>query len=284
MENNDKFDLDFTNENSRSKNNENKKYSEADKAIKELSDDTMSTHFDNINLLVLSVILIFGFSIFIAVNGKNTVNESPAELNSKTFLSGEYENDLEEMYNSNIPFPQQIKAIEERISMLYGIGNKLSDKPEFPTESNRNMFDDNSSSESENQSEENIITQETDNSKPQKETSSTKKTPAKTTRKKSRKETTSALQRPEETYSVTTEMTTAEEQTKLPSTNNTPPVVTITTTTIHRQSVRTTRTKATTTTRRTYTTAHTTHKHTATTTTRATETTTTTEPEEGNED
>ena len=163
MENNDKFDLDLDAQNKLSENTETNIASEADKAIKELSDDTTTTHFDNINLLVLSVILICAFSVFIAVNGKNSVSENSTELNGKTFLSGEYENDLEEKYNSNIPFPQQMKAMEERISMLYGIGNKLSDKPIIQAEPNNNIFD-NNSSENSKDSEENVITQGPDDS------------------------------------------------------------------------------------------------------------------------
>ena len=71
------------------------------------------------------------------------MEDNNLSLTFKTFFSGDYTQALEDSYNNSIPFPDAMKAVEERISLIYGIGNKVTDPiKETPdnTDSNHNSF------------------------------------------------------------------------------------------------------------------------------------------------
>ena len=124
---------------------------------------------------------------------------------------------LEDSYNNSIPFPDAMKAVEERISLIYGIGNKVTDPiKETPdnTDSNHNSFDHPANNNSDDP-DENVITT---TAKPQDgEVTTTKK---KEDKKKTT--TTTAIDRPEETKSTTTTSTAST------TTNNDKPYYTVT--------------------------------------------------------
>lgn len=213
---------------------------QSEKAIKELSKSNLKSHYDSINLLVLAVVFVFAFVGFIALGGEESSDEEGVNLTAKNFLSGEYCKNLEESYNKNIPFPEQMKYAEKRISLLYGIGNKISDSvlPDDDSIDDNipNAFDNDSSEDSSENINENIITTK----KPEEDSSSKaeKKTSAVTTKKKTAEETeetTTAIPHPETTTtsSTTPTTTTTTKTTTLPTTNNNPPKVTHTTTVMY---------------------------------------------------
>ena len=220
---------------------------QSEKAIEKLSDENSKSHYESINLLVLAVVFVFAFVCFIALGGEDSSDEDKVNLTAKNFLSGEYCKNLEESYNKNIPFPEQMKSAEERISLLYGIGNRISDSV-LPNNNSvdediPNAFDDNSSDDSSDNANENIITTKV----PEDDSSSKsdKKTSAATTKNKTAEETeetTTAIPHPEteETEETTPEATTTTAATTLPVTNNNPPKVTHTTTVMYTKPTATT--------------------------------------------
>ena len=71
--------------------------------------------------------MLFACIFFISVSGSDIVEDNNLPLTFKTFFSGDYTQALEDSYNNSIPFPDAMKAVEERISLIYGIGNKVTD-------------------------------------------------------------------------------------------------------------------------------------------------------------
>lgn len=102
---------------------------ENDRAVRFLALETGVGHFDNLNLLIMSVLFIFVSVAFLAVNsGKIINNDEELTLNRKTFLSGEFTQKLEERYLRDLPIPEEMKTAREYAALLYGIGNKVTEK------------------------------------------------------------------------------------------------------------------------------------------------------------
>lgn len=104
--------------------------------------------------------MLFACIFFISVSGSDIVEDNNLSLTFKTFFSGDYTQALEDSYNNSIPFPDAMKAVEERISLIYGIGNKVTDPiKETPdnTDSNHNSFDHPTNNDSDDP-DENVIT------------------------------------------------------------------------------------------------------------------------------
>lgn len=193
---------------------------ENEKALQELADVTREEHYNNINLLVMSVLLIFTAVTFIAVNGGDSVDDNSMTLNLKVFMSGAYTQSIEDKYNGQLPVPETLKAVEERISLLYGIGNKVSDpikEIDSMTDSDRNSFDE-IPDDNKTDPKENVLTVTSVVTDEKGETVSGSK------KDKDNGKGTTALARPDATTSTTT--TTTENTT----TNNDAPYVTTTTT------------------------------------------------------
>ena len=172
----------------------------AEEAAEELAKTNLEEHYSFINLLSIAVIMLFACIFFISVSGSDIVEDNNLSLTFKTFFSGDY-----------------MKAVEERISLIYGIGNKVTDPiKETPdnTDSNHNSFDHPTNNDSDDP-DENVITT---TAKPQDgEVTTTKK---KEDKKKTT--TTTAIDRPEETKSTTTTSTAST------TTNNDKPYYTVT--------------------------------------------------------
>ena len=185
----------------------------AEEAAEELAKTNLEEHYSFINLLSIAVIMLFACIFFISVSGSDIVEDNNLSLTFKTFFSGDYTQALEDSYNNSIPFPDAMKAVEERISLIYGIGNKVTDPiKETPdnTDSNHNSFDHPTNNNSDDP-DENVITT---TAKPQDgEVTTTKK---KEDKKKTT--TTTAIDRPEETKSTTT-TSTASTRVSTPSDN-----------------------------------------------------------------
>lgn len=192
---------------------------ENEKAVKELALVTREEHYNSINLLVMSVLLIFTAVTFIAVNGGDSVDDNSMTLNFKMFMSGAYTQSLEDKYNNQLPVPETLKAVEERISLLYGIGNKVSDpirEIDSSTNSDRNSFDE--VPDDKPDADENVLTVTTVLTDKEGETVTTSE------EEKADGKGTTALPRPDATTSTAT--TTTENTT----TNNDAPYVTTTVT------------------------------------------------------
>ena len=99
----------------------------AEEAAEELAKTNLEEHYSFINLLSIAVIMLFACIFFISVSGSDIVEDNNLSLTFKTFFSGDYTQALEDSYNNSIPFPDAMKAVEERISLIYGIGNKVTD-------------------------------------------------------------------------------------------------------------------------------------------------------------
>ena len=169
----------------------------AEEAAEELAKTNLEEHYSFINLLSIAVIMLFACIFFISVSGSDIVEDNNLSLTFKTFFSGDYTQALEDSYNNSIPFPDAMKAVEERISLIYGIGNKVTDPiKETPdnTDSNHNSFDHPTNNDSDD---------------PEKED-------------KKKTTTTTAIDRPEETKSTTTTSTAST------TTNNDKPYYTVT--------------------------------------------------------
>ncbi len=191
----------------------------AEKASKELSQDNLEGHYRFINILTLAVIMLFTCIFFIAVSGSDIVEDNNASLSFKTFMSGDYTQAIEDTYNNSLPFPEAMKAIEERISLIYGIGNKVTDpirEIDDDTDVNHNSFDEPNGGD-ENDTDENVITttQKSDNG----EVTTTKKA-----EEKKKTTTTTAIDRPDESETSSTTTTGST------TTNNDKPYFTVTTT------------------------------------------------------
>ena len=132
----------------------------AEEAAEELAKTNLEEHYSFINLLSIAVIMLFACIFFISVSGSDIVEDNNLSLTFKTFFSGDYTQALEDSYNNSIPFPDAMKAVEERISLIYGIGNKVTDPiKETPdnTDSNHNSFDHPTNNDSDDP-DENVIT------------------------------------------------------------------------------------------------------------------------------
>ena len=108
----------------------------AEEAAEELAKTNLEEHYSFINLLSIAVIILFACIFFIAVSGSDIVEDNNLSLTFKTFFSGDYTQALEDSYNNSIPFPDAMKAVEERISLVYGIGNKGTDPIKETTTNN----------------------------------------------------------------------------------------------------------------------------------------------------
>ncbi|MBR1738719.1 MAG: hypothetical protein IJ737_00330 [Ruminococcus sp.] len=195
---------------------------ENDRAVRFLAAQTGVGHYDNINLLVLAVLMIFFSVCFLAVNDGEVNDDDKVVLSGETFLSGEYTAALEESYNTQLPVPEMIKTAQEHIALFYGVGNKLSDKPRRSSSSGettrRSVFDEQDDRRSNDVKEKKVTTAASTD-----EHGNT----VSTTKEDARGENggTAAVTRPDSTTTTTT-TTTAETTT----TNNDPPEVTTTTT------------------------------------------------------
>lgn len=116
----------------------------AEIASQKLEKDNTEAHYRFINILTLTLLLIFSATLFLTVSGSNIVDDSNNVLTLKTFLSGDYTRSLKSSYDHDLPFPEEMKMLEERLSLIYGIGNKVSDpvkEIDEATDSQRNSFD-----------------------------------------------------------------------------------------------------------------------------------------------
>ena len=115
----------------------------ADIASQKLEKDNTEARYRFINILTLSLLFIFSAVLFLTVSGSNIVDNNNV-LTWKSFVSGDYTRSLKTSYEKDLPFPEEMKKLEERLSLIYGIGNKISDpvkEVDEETDTARNSFD-----------------------------------------------------------------------------------------------------------------------------------------------
>ena len=71
--------------------------------------------------------MLFARIFFISVSGSDIVEDNNLSFNIQDFPFRGLHSGIEDSYNNSIPFPDAMKAVEERISLIYGIGNKVTD-------------------------------------------------------------------------------------------------------------------------------------------------------------
>ena len=190
----------------------------AEIASQKLEKDNTEAHYRFINIITITLLLIFSAVLFLTVSGSNIVDDSSNVLTWKTFLSGDYTRSLKTSYDNDLPFPDEMKMLEERLSLIYGIGNKVSDpvkEVDEETDEQHNSFDEPTEPEEPANSEKVVTSVVTDEMGI---------TVTSTAKKKGEKETTTttAIDRPDDYDETTTTSASAT------TTNTDPPEFTVT--------------------------------------------------------
>ena len=74
----------------------------AEIASQKLEKDNTEAHYRFINILTLTLLLIFSATLFLTVSGSNIVDDSNNVLTLKTFLSGDYTRSLKSSYDHDL--------------------------------------------------------------------------------------------------------------------------------------------------------------------------------------
>lgn len=198
---------------------------ESEKALEELNKDNLKAQYDFINLIVLAFVLLASAFVFIAMTSSVKFGDEGNKFSLKRLFSGEYTAEMEQRYESTIPFPKQFVWLEERISLIYGTGNKVSDPVSIIEDnSSQNGFD--KPTENQNQHDEKAVTTTTGAENTDKKKSTTKPKETAPVYKTTFKKTTTTA----DDFETTTTTTTTKKTTTLTTTNNDAPRVTTTTT------------------------------------------------------
>lgn len=100
---------------------------ESEKVLGEINKENLRAQYDFINLISLVFIFLCAAAVFIIFTSSKRYGEEGNKFTLKRLVSGEYTAEIQSRYESTLPFPEQIKWIEERVSLIYGFGNKISD-------------------------------------------------------------------------------------------------------------------------------------------------------------
>ena len=199
---------------------------ENDRAVRFLALEMGVGHYDNLNLLVLSVLVIFISVAFLAVSGGKIRNDEELTFTKESFLSGEFEQGIEKRYIRELPIPEQMRTAEEYISFLYGIGNTIDEtgSGNYDIRNRQQAAEEHNPFDDEDERDENAVTTKavmTDkDGNTVTEADSDETAPGGGT---------TAVSRPASTYKT---YTMPEEDEEMTTTNNEAPFVTITTTVI----------------------------------------------------
>lgn len=100
---------------------------ESQKALEEINRENLKSQYEFINLITLAFIMLCAASVFIIFTSSKKFGDEGNKFSVQRLVSGEYTAEIQSRYESTVPFPEQIKWLEERISLFYGFGNKVSD-------------------------------------------------------------------------------------------------------------------------------------------------------------
>ncbi|WP_124100401.1 hypothetical protein [Ruminococcus sp. Marseille-P6503] len=174
---------------------------ESEKAIGELNKENLKAQYDFINLITLVFIFLCAAAVFIIFTSSKRYGDEGNKFSLERLVSGEYTAEIQSRYESSLPFPKQIRWLEERVSLIYGIGNTISDSEgvkEQGGEEMPNSFDE----PEQNRHEEKSVTTTTAEEKKTQTKKPEETAPVyKTTYKRTTEETTTTT---EETTTVTT--------------------------------------------------------------------------------
>lgn len=196
---------------------------ESEKVIKSLEKENLEAQYDFIDMIVLAFVILAAATVFIAMTSSKKYGDEGNKFSLERLCSGKYTAEMESRYESTLPFPQQIKWLEERISLIYGIGNKVSDPVDMIDEDvsdTHNSFD---IDRGEGHDEHAVTTASAEDEK------TTEKASGTTTKKTAAVYKTTFVRTTPDDESET-ETTTTKKTTTGTTTNNIAPVVTITTT------------------------------------------------------
>lgn len=197
---------------------------QSEQELTQISNEVRKAHYTLINLFVIIIIGLVSAAAFLLLTGEKRAAETENPLTVKTFLSGKFSQNLQDNYVKSLPYPYEFKNANEKLSFLYGIGNKIK-KYKDENEGLVLMSDE--------EIEKVKLTTAQNKEQALMNDEDEEKEPEKTTVKKTTKEkkTETGAQRVTTTKKTTTSKeTTAEETTSLTTTNNNPPQVTTTTT------------------------------------------------------
>ncbi|MDE6148621.1 MAG: hypothetical protein K2F81_00790 [Ruminococcus sp.] len=195
----------------------------SEQELEQISIEERKSHYTIINFFSLVIIILVAAAVFMLLTGEKRPVKIDNPLTLKTFLSGEYVKNLQESYVKSLPYPYELKNANEKLTYIYGIGNKVE---KFKDDNDGLVIISDEEIEKEKisikKNEEKALNNDSDEQDSEAEETTKKKTTAK-------KKTETGSQRVNTTTRRTTtaETTTTDETTTLTTTNNNPPNVTI---------------------------------------------------------
>lgn len=197
----------------------------SEEAIKSMYQLNLEEHYTFLSLFVL-VIIFLAAAVFCMVVSSSTAEDDTDRSTFSDFLSGKYEQKLEAKYIQNLPYTDVVKACEERVSLIYGFGNKLTAKKHTEDIITPNN-DNNSTDDTNSTSDKDVVTKKADETQTKVVTTTINNVPKYTQKGTG----TLAVTRPatKATTSTVSTKATKKATTKLTTTNNNPPATTATT-------------------------------------------------------
>ena len=108
---------------------------QSEEAMEVLRRENLKGQYDFINLIVLAFVMILSAAALISMTSSTKFSDEGNKLTVERLLNGEYTAEIQQRYDTTIPFTEQLKWLEERFSLIYGLGNKVSDPiDELPEE------------------------------------------------------------------------------------------------------------------------------------------------------
>ncbi len=98
---------------------------ESEKALEVISKDNIKAQYDFISIVVVSFVFLVVSAIFIVFTSSQRFGDEGNQFSLKRLFSGDYTREMQSRYESTIPFPEQITWLNQRISFVYGVGNKI---------------------------------------------------------------------------------------------------------------------------------------------------------------
>lgn len=195
---------------------------QSEKEIESISDESVITHYAFINLIVIAIIGLITAASFVVLTSDDKVDDSENPLTLKSFASGKFSSNMQKSYNKTIPFSYELKNADNRISLLFGIGNEIKN---YEKHQEIILISDEEVEQEKQKAKDNVeqaMNESSDESSKEVTTKKTTKASETTTKSTTAK-----------TQSTTTQTTTTTTQTttSLTTTNNEPPEALVITTT-----------------------------------------------------
>lgn len=95
----------------------------ADKALEKISHKDSKAHYDIVNLLVLTVTVLFFGTAFLALSDKQDFTDNN-QFSKDAFLSGKYLTKVERKFNDSLPLKDLLHNADSLLNYCFGYGNK----------------------------------------------------------------------------------------------------------------------------------------------------------------